>query len=282
MSPRVEMLLLGLAMLLIVAAGVAFTLFVFGGPMQPEQVGIPVVAAPEPWQLNFPLPRSPLMADLYWLHNLLFSVNVGITVLIALLILYAAVRFRSSRNPVPWTTTHNTALELTWTTLPIIVLIAIALPSFRMLVLAHVPPPPELTVKVTGAQWYWEFSYPEYEGANITSVMLPENKLAPEYKYLFRLAVDQPLILPVETNVQFLITSQDVLHGFWIPSLGLRRDAIPGRVIDAWTRIDSEGTYYGQCAVLCGLNHAYMPVAIQAVSKDAFAKWIAGKTKPKT
>lgn len=236
--------------------------------------GPAALGAPVPWQLNFQLPFSPVHEGLYAFHNYLLVMNIAISALVIILILYAAWRFRASRNPVPSRITHNTKLEVIWTVLPVLVLFSVAIPSFRMNVAARTVPPSELTVKVTGNQWYWDYEYPDH-GIAFPSVIVPEEQLQPQQRRFRLLETDNKLVLPTETNIQFLITSNDVIHSWAVPAFGVKQDAIPGKMTQTWTRIEKPGLYYGQCSVLCGSNHAYMPVAIRAVSREEFAAWVA-------
>jgi cytochrome c oxidase subunit 2 len=238
------------------------------------QEGPAVLGAPVPWQLNFQLPFSPVQHALYGMHNLLFMTNVAITALVAILVAFVIYRFRKSRNPEPSRTTHNTLLEVAWTVVPVLVIVALAIPSFRYLRLVYIPPIPEMTLKVTGRQWFWDYTYPDNGAFTFSSVMLKDNELPPEQRNLRLLATDNYIVLPVETVIRIQITAADVVHAWGVPSLGVMRDAIPGRLNEAWTRIEREGLYFGACRELCGQGHAYMPVAIQAVSKERFALWV--------
>lgn len=238
--------------------------------------GIPVN-----WQLNFQWPSSPTERSLYALHNYLLAVDVLICALVVVLILYVSWRYRRDRNPTPSSITHNTALEITWTILPILVLLSVALPSFHLLAQIQNVPHADLTLKVTGHQWYWDFQYPDNGGFTLSSLVVADADLKPEDKPLRNLAVDNYALVPVGSTITFLVTASDVIHGFSIPSLGIKRDAIPGQVTAVWTRIETPGLYFGQCSVLCGPNHPYMPIALKAVSNSEFVAWTADKARKK-
>jgi cytochrome c oxidase subunit 2 len=231
---------------------------------------------PVDWELNFQWPGSVGQRELYGFHNLLLVVDLGICSLIAILLIFVIWRFRASRNPVPSQTTHNTRLEITWTVIPILILVFIAFPSFKLLARFNPDDAPQagLTVKVTGHQWYWEYQYPGHDDIDIISTLVPDNKLTPEQKDKRLLVADNDLVMPVDTLIKLQITGADVIHSFLVPSLGIQKYAVPGRTNEIWTSIQREGVYYGQCNQICGMNHAFMPIAIHAVSKARFADWI--------
>lgn len=229
---------------------------------------------PVDFELNFPWPHASFQADVYRFHNLLLGIDVGICAFVAALILYVVWRYRVSRNPVASRLTHNTPLEITWTVLPIIVLVVIALPSFKLLDDYNIVPATTTTLKVIGHQWYWEYQYPENGKIDLQSTIVEDAKLKPDEKDRRLLDVDTYAILPVGTNVRIIVTSGDVIHSFMVPSLGFQKYAVPGRLNEIWTFVEHEGTYYGQCSQICGINHAFMPIGIKVVSKDAFAAWV--------
>ena len=199
-------------------------------------------------------------------HILLWLVSAIVLLVLALLI-YIVIRFSAKNNPEPSKVTHNVPLEVVWTLIPVLILAAIAFPSFKLLYYLDKTPKPELTVKVTGHQWYWEYQYPDSD-FSFNSNLIPEADLKPEQHRL--LDVDNVLVLPANTNVQFLVTAADVLHGFFIPAFGINKLAVPGRVNEIWANIDKVGTYYGQCSKICGVNHGYMPLEVKVVPKDEF------------
>ncbi len=233
-----------------------------------------IIGVPVEWQLNFQYPFSPLARDLFRFHNYLLGINIAICALVLTLLLFAIWRFRRSKNPTPSKVTHNTVLEMIWTIVPVLILVAIALPSFKLLARANnVPANAEMTLKVTGHQWFWEYTYPDQGNIQFSSFIVTDEKLPADQKTLRLLITDQPVVLPVDTVIRIQVTSADVIHSWAVPSLGIKKDAIPGRLNETWFKIDHEGRFFGQCSVLCGYNHAFMPIAIEAVSKQRFAQW---------
>lgn len=214
---------------------------------------------------------SPVKRYIIELNWFVLAIITAITVLVGVLLAWVLWRYRASRNPVPSQVSHNTVLEVAWTTLPILILVAIAIPSFRLVYYEDRTRDPQLTLKVTAHQWYWEYEYPEQGGLDINSRMIPYDQLKPGQ--LRMLSVDNPLVLPVGKNIRILETSSDVIHSFFIPSLGVQRYAIPGQTIETWTRIDRPGTYYGECNQICGTGHSQMPIEVRAVSWPAFLAW---------
>jgi cytochrome c oxidase subunit II len=255
----------------------AFAVFSFYDPIQaafhaPQQQ---VMGVPVEWQFNFQHPFSELASQLYRFHNFLLAVNIAICALVAGLVMAAVWLYRASRHPEPARTSHNTALEVVWTILPVIVLLVIGIWSFSLLRLTDFPPKTDLTLKATGNQWYWTYTYPENGGIEFSSYIVPDDKLAPDQQSLRLMTVDQYVVLPVDSAVRILVTASDVIHSFGVQSLGIKKDAIPGRINETWTRIEREGHYYGDCYELCGRNHAFMPIGIEAVSRQRFDAWIA-------
>ena len=227
---------------------------------------------PEPWQLGFQPAASPVMRDITDFHNLLLVISVVICLVVLGLMIYVVVRFNEKANPTPSKTTHNTAIEVLWTALPVLILVIIAVPSFKLLYFMDRTHNPEMTIKATGHQWYWSYDYPDHGNFTFDAVMVPEDEL--KEGQLRLLETDNRVVLPVDTDIRVLLTSDDVIHNWAIPSLGVKLDTVPGRINETWVRIEREGTFYGQCSELCGVNHAFMPIAIEAVSKEAFAEWV--------
>lgn len=234
---------------------------------------------PHEWQIDFQEAASPLMSELHSFHHFLLFIIIAIVVFVLLLLGYVMYKFNAKRNPIPATFTHNIAIEVIWTVIPIIILIVIAIPSFRLLKMADHAPPADVTVKVVGSQWYWSYSYPDHGNIEFDSNLIQEKDLKPGQTRL--LEVDNRVIVPQGSVIKFLVTASDVIHSFAVPSLGIKTDAVPGRVNQTWTKIDKKGVYYGQCSELCGVNHGFMPIAIEVVSKEEFAEWVA-KTETKT
>lgn len=240
---------------------------------------MPVIQAAEPlpWQLGFQPAATPVMEEMITFHNLLLWIIVAITLFVLFLLLYVMVRFRAKRNPTPSQTSHNTVVEIIWTVIPVIILVIIAIPSFKLLYFSNKVEKPELTIKATGYQWYWTYEYPDQQ-INFESRMVLDKDLKEGQIRL--LSVDNHLVVPVDTNVEVLITAFDVLHSWAVPSFGVKTDAVPGRLNHTWFRATKEGTYYGQCSELCGKDHAFMPIEIKVVSKEDYALWLEeAKTK---
>ena len=237
-------------------------------------VALPAMAqTPQPWQLGFQPPQSAVMHGIEGLHSLVLWLMTMVTIFVAALLIYCVWRFRASRNPTPSRISHHTALEVAWTLLPVLILVLIAIPSFRLVYFEDRTSDPGITIKVTGHQWNWEYGYPDNGGFSYISNMVQDEDLKPGD--LRHLAVDNKMVVPAGTNVRILTTSGDVIHSFFIPSLGVQRYAIPGRTIETWVRVDKPGVYYGECNQICGTNHSVMPIAIEALATDDFAKWAA-------
>ena len=230
---------------------------------------------PDNWQIWHPEPASPVMQRVDDFHLLLVVISVAICAFVFVLIAYALVRFNEKAHPKPSRTSHNTLLEIAWTTIPVVILVIIAIPSFKTLYYMDRAGEPEMTLKVTGAQWYWDYEYPDEESFGFSSVMVPEEDLREGQPRL--LEVDKRVVLPVDTDIRILITASDVIHAWAVPALGVKTDAVPGRINETWTRITEPGVYYGQCSEICGTNHAYMPIAIEAVPREEFERWVAAE-----
>ena len=224
------------------------------------------------WQLGFQKPASPVMQTVFDLHNFVLIMMTAITVFVLFLLIYVSIRFRKKANPEPSKRTHNGLLETLWTAIPVIILVFMAVPSFKLLYEQDVIPEVDMTIKVIGHQWYWEYQYPEHENLSFESYLIPENELKEGEPRL--LTVDNRLVLPVNKNIHVLITAGDVLHSFAMPSLGVKKDAVPGRLNETWMRIDRPGIYRGQCSEICGSGHGYMPIVIEAVSENDFVAWV--------
>jgi cytochrome c oxidase subunit 2 len=240
----------------------------------------PIVGVPHEWQMDFPPAYTPLMEKVESLHDLLLVIISLICVFVAALLIYAMWRFHASRNPVPTTTTHNTFIEIAWTVLPILILVFIAIPSFRLLYYGDKATDAAFTVKVTGHQWYWSYDYPDQGNFSIESRILSEAdrvKQKPEMPRL--LAVDEEMVIPKGTTVRIIGTAADSMHGWTVPGFGIKKTVIPGRLNEGWINVRDEGFYFGQCSQICGQNHSFMPIAIRVVSKPEFDKWVEQKKK---
>jgi cytochrome c oxidase subunit 2 len=231
------------------------------------------VGQPSEWQFGFQQSVTPVMDNITSFHHGLLIVITCITAFVLLLLLIIVVRFNARANPTPSRTTHNTLLEVAWTIVPVIILVGIAIPSFKLLFYQLNVPAADLTVKATGKQWYWTFSYPDNGQFEFDSLLVRDTtKLRPDQPRL--LGVDNELVVPVNKTVRVLTTGADVIHAFAIPSFGVKVDAIPGRINETWFKATREGLYYGQCSELCGKDHAFMPLAVRVVSEQAFNAWI--------
>ena len=233
---------------------------------------------PRNWQLSFQAAHSPVQQSIEGLHSLVVWLMTLVTVFVAALLGYVMWRFRATKNPVPSRVSHHTALEIAWTVLPVLLLVVIAIPSFRLVYFEDRTAAADLTIKATGHQWYWEYTYPDHGGLDFSSYAIPEDQIKPPQ--LRNLEVDNRLVVPAGKNVRVLTTSADVIHSFFIPSLGVQRYAIPGHTIETWLKVDAPGVYYGQCNQICGTNHSMMPISVQAMTEQDFAAWVVqAKTK---
>jgi cytochrome c oxidase subunit 2 len=226
---------------------------------------------PHPWQLGLQKGVTPVMDNIIWFHDLLLWVIAAITIFVLVLLLLVVVKFNARANPVPSRTTHNTAIEVAWTVVPVLILVMIAVPSFRLLFYQLNTPQADVTVKATGKQWFWSYSYPDSK-FEFDSLMVQEKDLKAGQPRL--LAVDNEMVVPVNKVVRVLTTGADVIHAFAVPSFGIKIDAIPGRINETWFKAEREGTYYGQCSELCGKDHAYMPITVRVVNDTEYTAWI--------
>jgi cytochrome c oxidase subunit 2 len=226
---------------------------------------------PSPWQLGLQQSASPVMDDIVWFHDFLLWIITAITLFVLVLLAIIVIKFNAKANPVPSRTTHHTALEVIWTVVPVLILVSIAVPSFRLLFLELKDPPADITVKATGKQWFWSYSYPDAK-FEFDSLMLQDKDRKADQPRL--LAVDNEMVVPVNKVVRLMVVGADVIHSFSIPSFGVKIDAIPGRVNETWFKAEREGMYYGQCSQLCGRDHAFMPIAIRVVKDSEYAAWI--------
>ena len=229
---------------------------------------------PKDWQLGFQDAASQTMREIVNFHdNLLLPIIIAISVFVLFLMIYVSIRFRASRNPNPSKTTHNVAIEVLWTLIPCLILIVIAVPSFKILYKQDTIPKADVTVKAIGYQWYWGYEYPD-ENIIFDSYMIETKDLKKNQPRL--LTVDHEVVVPVNKVVKVLITANDVLHAWALPSFGVKRDAVPGRINETWFKAEKVGTYYGQCSELCGIKHAFMPITVRVVSEEDYAEWLSG------
>jgi cytochrome c oxidase subunit 2 len=239
----------------------------------------------EPWQTGFQDAVTTVMEDVTDFHNLLLVVITLITIFVLVLLIYTMWRFSAKRNPTPSSTTHHATLEMAWTVVPVIILVVIAVPSFKLLYKADVVPKAEMTVKATGNQWYWQYEYPDQGNFGFSANMIPDEELKTWAKEnnvknpKRLLETDTEVVVPVSTTVRVQVTANDVLHSWAMPAFGVKIDAVPGRLNQTWFNAEKEGIYYGQCSELCGVNHGFMPIKVRVVSKKAFGVWVTEQRK---
>jgi cytochrome c oxidase subunit II len=255
---RVGRHLLGLATIALVTAGMTLAA---GG------VAFAELGQPAPWEWTLQQSASPVMDNIVWFHNFLLVLITLITLFVLALLVVVVVKFNAKANPVPSRTTHNTLIEVAWTLVPVLILVGIAVPSFRLLFLQLDVPKADLTIKATGKQWYWSYAYPDNGKFEFDSLMAQD-------KQPRLLGVDNEMVVPVNKVVRVQTTGADVIHAFALPAFGVKIDAIPGRLNETWFKATKTGMFYGQCSELCGKDHAFMPIAIRVVSDQEFASWV--------
>jgi cytochrome c oxidase subunit 2 len=229
-------------------------------------------AQPKPWEITLQEAATPVMEDIISFHNLLLVLITLITLFVLALLVIVVVKFNAKANPVPSRTTHNTLIEVAWTLIPVLILVAIAVPSFRLLFKQLDLPKADLTVKATGKQWYWSYSYPDNGKFEFDSLMAQD-------KQPRLLGVDNEMVVPVNKVIRVQTTGADVIHAFAVPSFGIKIDSIPGRLNETWFKATKVGMYYGQCSELCGKDHAFMPIAVRVVTDQEFAAWVEAAKK---
>jgi len=243
----------------------SFTFIVFG-------LSVACAAQPEPWQIGLQEPAGSIAQKATDLHNLLLVIITLISVFVLGLLVFVGWRFRRESNPKPSKTTHNTVIEILWTVVPVLILVVIAVPSFRLLYYMDETKNAEMVIKVTANQWYWNYEYMD-EQISFDSYMLKDDELQPGQPRL--LSVDNPLIVPDNTKIKFLVTGNDVMHSFFVPSLAVQTYAFVGRSNEVWIDVPpGEKTYYGQCNQICGVNHSFMPIVVKALARDKYEKWL--------
>ena len=234
-------------------------------------------AEPQPWQLGLQPPAGSIAEKATSLHNLLLVIISAISIFVLALLVYTCVRFRHSANPNPSKTSHNAVIEVLWTVIPVLILVVIAVPSFRLLYYMDKTKDTEMVIKITGNQWYWNYDYPD-EQLTFDSYIIDESELEPGQRRL--LEVDYPMVVPAGTRIKLLVTGNDVMHSFFVPSLAVQTYSIIGRVNETWIDVpEGTNTYYGQCNQICGVNHAYMPIVVKALEKDEYKAWLAEAKK---
>jgi cytochrome c oxidase subunit 2 len=255
---RIGRQLLGFAV-----AGMAFAAF---GTASAE------MGQPAPWEAKLQEAATPVMENIVWFHNFLLVLITLITLFVLALLVIVVVKFNARANPVPSRTTHNTLIEVAWTLIPVLILVGIAVPSFRLLFLQLDVPKSDLTIKVTGKQWYWSYAYPDNGKFEFDSLLDKD-------KQPRLLGVDNEMVVPVNKVVRIQTTGSDVIHSFAVPSFGVKIDSIPGRLNETWFKATKTGMFYGQCSELCGKDHAFMPIAVRVVSDQEFATWVDAAKK---
>ena len=234
--------------------------------------GTAFAAQPQPWEVTLQPAASPVMENIVWFHNFLFVLITLITLFVLALLVVVVMKFNAKANPVPSKTTHNTLIEVAWTLIPVLILVGIAVPSFRLLFQQLDIPKADLTVKATGKQWYWSYSYPDNGKFEFDSLLAQD-------KQPRLLGVDNEMVVPVNKVIRVQTTGADVIHAFAVPAFGIKIDSIPGRLNETWFKATKVGMYYGQCSELCGKDHAFMPIAVRVVEDQEFAAWVEAAKK---
>ena len=249
-----------------------------GGALAAALIGTGASAGePTPWQMGLQQAATPLMQSIDDLHDILLVICTLITLFVLGLLLYVMWRFRESRNPTPTRTTHNTLVEVLWTVIPVVILVLIAIPSFKLLYYSDTIPKADLTVKAIGHQWYWSYEYPDHGDFTFDATILADDELKPGQPRL--LSVDNRIVVPVNKVVRVQVTADDVLHAWAIPAFGVKVDGVPGRLNEVWFKAEKTGVYYGQCSELCGVNHGFMPIRVDVVTVQEFNAWVSWAKK---
>jgi cytochrome c oxidase subunit 2 len=237
---------------------------------------------PFPWQIGLQAAADERMRDIIWLHNFVLYIITAVCLFVLALLVYIVLRFNAKANPTPTATTHNTTLEVLWTIVPVLILVAIAIPSFRLLYFEDVIPQTDMTVKAIGKQWFWTYEYPDNGNFTFDALITPDRRSQPVVKDgpPRLLGTNNHVVVPVGKTVRLITTGADVIHSWAIPAFGVKIDAVPGKLNQTWFKADAEGIYYGECSELCGARHAFMPITVEVVSQDKFDQWVAeAKTK---
>ncbi|WP_376099493.1 cytochrome c oxidase subunit II [Roseomonas sp. CCTCC AB2023176] len=266
-----------------VLAGLALAVFGAADGALAQQATAPLsgapagemIGAPVPWGIDLQTPGGVLKQAIHDFNQLVLWIIIAITIFVGGLMAYTIWRFDARRNPTPSRTSHNTPIEIAWTVIPVLVLLVIAIPSFRLIYYSDRARDADLTINVQGRQWYWHYAYPDHGNFQFDSYPIADSDLRPDQGQIRNLSVDNPLVVPVGATVRVITTGHDVIHSFFVPSLGIQKYTIPGRTMEAWMRADRPGTFYGQCNQICGTNHWFMPIAVRAVPREEFDAWTA-------
>ncbi|HVH81737.1 MAG TPA: cytochrome c oxidase subunit II [Stellaceae bacterium] len=249
-----------------------------GGALACLSGGAALADQPHEWQLGMQAAATPITERIHAFHDELLVIIFAISLFVFGLLIYVMVRFNARAHPLPSRTSHNTVIEVLWTVIPVLILVTIAIPSFKLMYYMDRVPDSKMTIKITGHQWYWEYNYPDNGNINFTSNLVDEKNLKAGQPRL--LEVDNPLVVPAGTNIRVQVAGADVIHSWFVPSFGVQEYAVIGRLNEAWMNVEREGTYYGECNQICGVNHAFMPIEVKVVSQADFQKWLAeAKTK---
>ena len=236
---------------------------------------------PKEWQMNFRPAATPTMEKVVAFHNFVNPIIIAIALFVIALMTYIAIRFSAKNNPKPTKTTHNTTLEIIWTVIPVLILVVISVPAFKLLYFSHYNPNTEMTIKAIGNQWYWSYEYPDHGIAFDSNMLCGTKEECDELdketgkKHVRLLDVDEPVVVPVNKKIKIISTASAVIHSFAVPAFGIKIDGVPGRAQDTWFEVINEGSYYGQCSELCGIKHAFMPIEVKVVSEEDYQIWLS-------
>jgi cytochrome c oxidase subunit 2 len=259
-----------------------FTVFAATGMLSFAVSAQAAEGQPLPWQIGLQAAGDERMRDIIGLHTFVLYIITAISLFVLALLVWIVLRFNAKANPTPSATTHNTTLEVLWTVIPVLVLVAIAVPSFRLLYFEDVIPATDMTVKAIGKQWFWTYEYPDNGNFTFDALIVPDRRSAPIVKDgpPRLLGTNNHVMVPVGKTIRLITTGADVIHSWAIPAFGVKIDAVPGRVNQTWFKAEKEGIYYGECSELCGARHAFMPITVEVVSQAAFDMWVTeAKTK---
>jgi cytochrome c oxidase subunit 2 len=263
----------------VAAAALAALALVMSSAMQSAAAAEQMVGAPMAWGLGLQEAGGVLKERIHEFNDLVLWIIIAITIFVFILLALVVLKFNAKANPVPSKTSHHTGLEIAWTVIPVLILVVIAIPSFRLIYYEDRAREADLTINVQGRQWYWHYEYPDQGGLAFDSRPIPDEEINLAAGQLRNLSVDEPLVVPVGANVRVITTGQDVIHSFFVPSLGVQKYTIPGRALETWFRADREGIFYGQCNQICGTNHSRMPIAVRAVPRAEFQAWVEDAKK---